>query len=103
MTTPKDEKGAEPATTIAEIVGDAIEGYRVGLAGGAMGFVSAAFDCGWTHGAQERGATPPGELDRVREALAELVAANTQHGPSVGKALAKARAALASLKGTETP
>jgi hypothetical protein len=38
----------------ADVVREAIDGYKTGLAGGPMGFVSGAFDCGWTHGAQER-------------------------------------------------
>ena len=44
---------AEPMTNIAT---DVIEGYKTGLAGGPMGFVSAAFDCGWLTGARERAA-----------------------------------------------
>lgn len=44
---------AVPMTNIAT---DVIEGYKTGLAGGPMGFVSAAFDCGWLTGAHERAA-----------------------------------------------
>lgn len=47
----------EPVTNIAC---DVIDGYKAGLAGEPMGFVSAAFDCGWTSGDDERrkGAAP---------------------------------------------
>jgi hypothetical protein len=39
---------------LADIAAEVIEGYKAGFAGEPIGFVSAAFDCGWTHGAQER-------------------------------------------------
>ena len=56
---------AEPMTNIAT---DVIEGYKTGLAGGPMGFVSAAFDCGWLTGARERAALSeqPAPLDDPR-------------------------------------
>ena len=48
------EGSSRQERTVAVITAEAIEGYKVGLRGGPMGFVSGAFDCGWTHGAQDR-------------------------------------------------
>lgn len=54
----KPDAVREPMTNIAT---DVIEGYKTGLAGGPMGFVSAAFDCGWlTMAARERLRGPRG-------------------------------------------
>lgn len=45
---------AAPKRTVREIVAEAIEGYKSGLVGGQMEFVSGAYDSGWAIGAQER-------------------------------------------------
>jgi hypothetical protein len=39
---------------LTNLVTDAIDGYKAGLAGEPIGFVSAAFDCGWYSGDSER-------------------------------------------------
>jgi hypothetical protein len=49
------QPSAEPLTNIVVHV---IEGYKTGLSGGPMGFVSEAFDCGYVQGEQERAAQP---------------------------------------------
>lgn len=43
---------AEPPLT--NLVVAAIDGYKAGLAGEPLGFVSEAFDCGWASGDHER-------------------------------------------------
>ena len=68
---PPAQPAAEPLTNLAT---DVVEGYKAGLAGGAMGFVSAAFDCGWTHGAQDRAAQPAAEPLSDAEIALEMLA-----------------------------